>query len=198
MTPLTPLSPLETLYESAFRAGVPPVGNPCERQTPGKPSVSVLCIYHEGDHTMTNPFRELEALGQSLWLDDIDRKYVRSGLFEQLINEEGLTGATGNPTIFEHAIDHGTAYAEQMRRLIAQGLCLCATGRRCARTRAPPRSRCQRSCSRRCVGQQPRARTSTRSSSFPGSKREHPMSRNDKSARKPLTMRREERKTDEM
>jgi transaldolase len=68
---------------------------------------------------MTNPFRELEALGQSLWLDDIDREYLRSGLFERLINEDGLTGATGNPTIFEHAIDHGTAYDEQMRQLIA-------------------------------------------------------------------------------
>ncbi len=70
---------------------------------------------------MTNPLRELEALGQSLWLDDIDRGHLRSGLFERLINEEGLRGATGNPTIFEHAIDHGTAYDEQMRQLIAQG-----------------------------------------------------------------------------
>jgi len=70
---------------------------------------------------MTNPLRELEALGQSVWLDDIDRGHLRSGLFERLINEEGLRGATGNPTIFEHAIDHGTAYDEQMRQLIAQG-----------------------------------------------------------------------------
>jgi transaldolase len=70
---------------------------------------------------MTNPLRELEALGQSVWLDDIDRGHLRSGLFERLINEDGLRGATGNPTIFEHAIDHGTAYDEQMRQLIVQG-----------------------------------------------------------------------------
>jgi transaldolase len=70
---------------------------------------------------MTNPLRELEALGQSVWLDDIDRVQLRSGLFERLINEDGLSGATGNPTIFEHAIDHGTAYDEQMRQLIARG-----------------------------------------------------------------------------
>jgi transaldolase len=68
---------------------------------------------------MTNPLRELEALGQSVWLDDIDRGHLCSGLFERLINEDGLRGATGNPTIFEHAIDHGTAYDEQMRQLIA-------------------------------------------------------------------------------
>lgn len=70
---------------------------------------------------MTNPLRELEALGQSIWLDDIDREQLRSGLFERLINQDGLSGATGNPTIFEHAIDHGTAYDEQMRQHIAQG-----------------------------------------------------------------------------
>jgi transaldolase len=70
---------------------------------------------------MTNPLRELEALGQSVWLDDIDRRQLRSGLFERLINEDGLRGATGNPTIFEHAIDHDTAYDDQMRQLIGQG-----------------------------------------------------------------------------
>ena len=70
---------------------------------------------------MTNPLLELEALGQSVWLDDIDREHLRSGLFEQLITQDGLSGATGNPTIFEHSIDHGTAYDEQMRQLIAQG-----------------------------------------------------------------------------
>jgi transaldolase len=70
---------------------------------------------------LTNPLRELEALGQSVWLDDIDREHLRSGLFEQLIIQDGLSGATGNPTIFEHSIDHGTAYDEQMRQLIAQG-----------------------------------------------------------------------------
>jgi transaldolase len=75
----------------------------------------------KGGVTMTNPLRELEALGQSVWLDDIDREHLRSGLFERLITEDGLSGATGNPTIFEHSIDHGTAYDEQMRQLITQG-----------------------------------------------------------------------------
>jgi len=70
---------------------------------------------------LTNALLELEALGQSVWLDDIDREHLRSGLFEQLITQDGLSGATGNPTIFEHSIDHGTAYDEQMRQLIAQG-----------------------------------------------------------------------------
>src|SRR5215469_10143512 len=70
---------------------------------------------------MTNPLLELKALRQSVWLDDIDRGYLLSGQFQHLIDEDGLSGATGNPTIFEHSITHGTTYDEQMQQLIALG-----------------------------------------------------------------------------
>ena len=36
---------------------------------------------------MTNPLLELKSLGQSVWLDDIDRGQQRSGLFQRLIYE---------------------------------------------------------------------------------------------------------------
>src|SRR6266699_3583985 len=84
-------------------------------------TVSALCIRNEGDNTMTNPLRELKALGQSVWLDDIDRGQLRSGLFERLIDADGISGATGNPSIFEHSIRNGTTYDEQTQQLIAQG-----------------------------------------------------------------------------
>jgi transaldolase len=67
---------------------------------------------------MSNPFIQLKALGQSIWLDDIDRGQLRSGLFGRLIDEDGLSGATGNPTIFEHSITHGSTYDEQMQHLL--------------------------------------------------------------------------------
>jgi len=70
---------------------------------------------------MTNSLLESEALGQSVWLDDIDRGQLRSGLFQRLIDEDGLSGATGNPTIFEHSITHSTTYDEQMQQLLALG-----------------------------------------------------------------------------
>jgi transaldolase len=70
---------------------------------------------------MINSLLELEALGQSVWLDDIDRGQLRSGLFQRLIDEDGLSGATGNPTIFEHSITHSTTYDEQMQHLLALG-----------------------------------------------------------------------------
>ncbi len=69
---------------------------------------------------MINPLLQLKAQGQSIWLDDIDRKYLLAGLFRRLIDEDGLSGATGNPTIFEHSITHDTTYDEQMRQLIRQ------------------------------------------------------------------------------
>jgi transaldolase len=70
---------------------------------------------------MTNPLLQLKAQGQSVWLDDIDRGQLRSGLFGRLIDEDGLSGATGNPTIFEHSITHDTTYDEQMQQLFRAG-----------------------------------------------------------------------------
>src|SRR6266516_6149858 len=67
---------------------------------------------------MTNPLRELNTLGQSIWLDDIDRGDLLLCRFRRLIDEDGLAGATGNPTIFEHSITHDTTYDEQMQQLI--------------------------------------------------------------------------------
>lgn len=70
---------------------------------------------------MSKPFVELKAMGQSVWLDDIDRGQLRSGFFQRLIEEDGLSGATGNPTIFEHSITHDTTYDEQMQQLLREG-----------------------------------------------------------------------------
>lgn len=53
---------------------------------------------------MTNPLKKLESLGQSIWLDFINRDLLRSGKLKQLIEEDGLRGMTSNPTIFEKAI----------------------------------------------------------------------------------------------
>jgi transaldolase len=69
---------------------------------------------------MTNPLLELKTLRQSIWLDDIDRGDLRSGRFGRLIDEDGLSGATGNPTIFEHSITHDTTYDEQIQQLIPE------------------------------------------------------------------------------
>ena len=52
---------------------------------------------------MTNPVLEAQRLGQSIWLDNIRRGLLTSGELQRLI-DNGITGLTSNPTIFEKAI----------------------------------------------------------------------------------------------
>lgn len=51
-----------------------------------------------------NPLIKLEALGQSIWLDYIRRHLIASGELQKLIDEDGISGVTSNPSIFEKAI----------------------------------------------------------------------------------------------
>jgi len=53
---------------------------------------------------------DLSAAGTAVWLDFVDRKFLEEGGLKTLVEEDGLTGVTSNPTIFEKAMGHGTAY----------------------------------------------------------------------------------------
>jgi transaldolase/transaldolase/glucose-6-phosphate isomerase len=66
-----------------------------------------------------NIIQQTYQLGQSIWLDFIDRKLVQSGELKKLIHEDGLRGLTSNPAIFEKAISSGDQYTEQIRQLSA-------------------------------------------------------------------------------
>ena len=68
-----------------------------------------------------NPLSELEQLGQSVWLDNISRGLITSGELKRLMEGDGISGITSNPTIFEKAISHGTDYDAAMRDLIGRG-----------------------------------------------------------------------------
>lgn len=57
-----------------------------------------------------NRLRRLEDLGQSVWLDFIDHNLLESGELGRLIEEDGLSGVTSNPTIFQKAIAGSTDY----------------------------------------------------------------------------------------
>ncbi len=59
--------------------------------------------------TRPNPIHELRDIGQSLWLDNIRRQLVSSGELGRL-RDEGLTGVTSNPTIFDKAVSGSTDY----------------------------------------------------------------------------------------
>ena len=64
-----------------------------------------------------SPIQELRKAGQSLWLDNIRRQLITSGELAQL-RDEGLTGVTSNPTIFEKAVSGSTDYDEAMVELV--------------------------------------------------------------------------------
>ena len=41
-----------------------------------------------------------QRLGQSIWLDYMERRVITSGELQQLIEEDGLRGVTSNLSIF--------------------------------------------------------------------------------------------------
>jgi transaldolase len=68
-----------------------------------------------------NPLRELEKLGQAVWLDFIRRDLILGGELQRLIDEDGLQGMTSNPSIFEKAILESHDYDADIRALALQG-----------------------------------------------------------------------------
>jgi len=60
--------------------------------------------------------RQLQHLGQSLWLDNITRELLNDGTLERYIRDFSVTGLTSNPTIFDHAIKNSASYDEEIRR----------------------------------------------------------------------------------
>lgn len=73
---------------------------------------------------MSNPLLEIARLGQSVWYDNIGRDLLRSGELEKMIREDGVTGVTSNPTIFEKAITGSRTYDSQIHQLVDEGLTL--------------------------------------------------------------------------
>ncbi|MBJ6120604.1 transaldolase [Sphingomonas mollis] len=53
---------------------------------------------------------DLSAAGTAVWLDFVDRKFLEAGGLKTLVEEDGLTGVTSNPSIFEKAMGHDEAY----------------------------------------------------------------------------------------
>ena len=67
-----------------------------------------------------NRIEELTALGQSIWLDFIERRMVQSGELADLV-AQGVRGVTSNPTIFQQAIAKSDAYKDDLTRLAGNG-----------------------------------------------------------------------------
>lgn len=68
-----------------------------------------------------NPLRKLESYGQSIWLDFIRRGMLESGELQHLIDTDGVSGMTSNPSIFEKAIAGSHDYDDSIRALALAG-----------------------------------------------------------------------------
>ena len=65
--------------------------------------------------------QDLHDLGQSLWLDNITRNLLKTGVLRRYIDELSVTGLTSNPTIFDHAIKNSSDYDSAIKSKLAEG-----------------------------------------------------------------------------
>ena len=70
--------------------------------------------------TQRDPIAELRRLGQSVWLDQIDRGMIQSGRLASY-RDAGVSGVTANPTIFARALETSNAYADDVVKRLDRG-----------------------------------------------------------------------------
>ncbi len=58
----------------------------------------------------TNPLKLLHKEGQAVWLDFLSRPFLAEDGLKRLVEDDGLTGVTSNPSIFEKAIAESEDY----------------------------------------------------------------------------------------
>lgn len=68
-----------------------------------------------------NPLKTLNSCGQSVWNDFIQRSFVENGGLKKLVDEDGISGVTSNPTIFQKAIGSSTDYDGDLRQYGGEG-----------------------------------------------------------------------------
>ena len=67
-----------------------------------------------------NKVKSIQDFGQSIWLDFFDRKIMDTGKLKKLIEDDGVSGVTSNPSIFEKAINSSSDYDEDITKLSQQ------------------------------------------------------------------------------
>jgi transaldolase len=72
---------------------------------------------------MTNTIKQLHTeQDQSVWQDDISRDMLQDGTLQNHIDEIGIRGVTSNPSIFQKALAAGTAYDDDIRRMLGEDM----------------------------------------------------------------------------
>jgi transaldolase len=66
-----------------------------------------------------NATQHVTTLGQSLWLDNLSRSLIHDGTLARLVAEDGVSGVTSNPSIFQKALATSPYYTDDLTRLKA-------------------------------------------------------------------------------
>ena len=71
----------------------------------------------------TNPLLQLGEHGQAIWLDFLSRQFIADGSLKKLVEQDGLTGVTSNPSIFQKAVAASADYDASLKAAEADGDC---------------------------------------------------------------------------
>lgn len=69
----------------------------------------------------SNSLFSIKQSGQSLWMDYLDRQLIQSGELRQMVEQQGITGITSNPAIFQKAISGSDLYNADIEQGIRAG-----------------------------------------------------------------------------
>ncbi len=69
-----------------------------------------------------NPLLEIVTLGQSVWYNNLSRELLRSGELKKLMDDDGVSGVTSNPSIFEKSLREERVYENDVHCLVDDGL----------------------------------------------------------------------------
>ena len=78
---------------------------------------------HSRNPASVKPATPLAALhdhGQAPWLDFLARKFITDGSLKRLVEQDGVTGVTSNPSIFEKAIGESGDYDDALKSTLAK------------------------------------------------------------------------------
>ncbi len=70
----------------------------------------------------TNHLLEIKNHGQSIWMDNLSRDIIQSGELQNLVENQGISGITSNPAIFEKAITGNAIYDADIEAGMRAGL----------------------------------------------------------------------------
>jgi transaldolase/glucose-6-phosphate isomerase len=69
------------------------------------------------NESSVSPLARLHDFGQAPWLDFLARRFIAEGGLQTLIANDGLSGVTSNPSIFEKAIAGSADYDSTLRKV---------------------------------------------------------------------------------